>query len=90
MEKQLLDFIKEVENGQIEADDDLRKLIEYVKKTKGKCPQCGNFEIIIGFLRYEKYLTCKYCEQNRRFGSKKITIEDVRHKQLNDFALGAF
>ena len=88
MEKSLADFVEKTINNKGNGDDDLLKLALYTKKADGKCPQCGQLEIILGFLKYEKILTCKWCEQKRRFSSQHVSIDKIREQQLN-LALGA-
>lgn len=88
MQKELTDFVEETIKNNGNGDCDLLKLALYAKKNDCKCPQCGKFEIVLGFLKYEKILTCKWCEQKRRFSSQHVSIDKIREQQLN-LALGA-
>lgn len=87
MEKAIFDFIKRIENGKaskkIQADEDFMKLISLLKKNDGQCPQCGRSPIVLGFLIHEKILICPHCEEQRRYGNKKIPIDEFRENQLN-------
>lgn len=93
MEKEIRDFIKRIENGKaskkIQADEDFMKLISLLKKNDGQCPQCGRSPIVLGLLKHEKILICTHCEEERRYGSNKISLSQLRERQLNNLALEA-
>ena len=89
MEKEISDFIKLIDKGEcpdgIEVDATIKRLIAYIKDKGDKCPQCHKHPIVLGFLKYEKILICKHCENERRFGSNlsmKKTVDQIRISQL--------